>query len=191
MPAWADVIMTLSQPFKHGFSAARMQRLAKRVSCFHRHLEKTIMMKRLTLLALAAVLAGCSTPPESGNVYNGAQTMNEQTIRMGTVESVRNVTIAHPESGVGAMSGVALGGLGGSQIGNGNGSAAVGILGAIAGGLIGERVENRANMKPGLEITVRLENGEMRAVTQLADEMFRPGERVRLLSNGYTTRITH
>jgi outer membrane lipoprotein SlyB len=148
-------------------------------------------MKRLTLLFLAAALAGCSTPPESGNVYNGYQTQNEQTVRMGTVESVRNVTIAHPESGVGAMSGAALGGLGGSQVGSGNGSAAVGILGAIAGGLIGERVENRANMKPGLEITVRLENGEMRAVTQLADEMFRPGERVRLLSNGYTTRITH
>jgi outer membrane lipoprotein SlyB len=142
-------------------------------------------MKRITtLLILGAALAGCSTPPESGNVYNGAQTMNEQTVRMGTVESVRNVTIAHPESGVGAMSGAALGGLGGSQIGGGNGSAA-------AGGLIGERAENRANMRPGLEITVRLENGEMRAVTQLADEMFRPGERVRLLSNGYTTRITH
>jgi outer membrane lipoprotein SlyB len=149
-------------------------------------------MKRITtLLMLGATLAGCSTPPESGNVYNGVQTMNEQTVRMGTVESVRNVTIAHPESGVGAMSGAALGGLGGSQIGGGNGSAAVGIIGAIAGGLIGERAENRANMRPGLEITVRLENGEMRAVTQLADEMFRPGERVRLLSNGYTTRITH
>jgi len=142
-------------------------------------------------LVLAGILAGCATPPESGNVYNAYQTMNEQSVRMGTVESVRNVTIANPDSGTGTVAGAALGGLGGSQIGHGNGSAAVGILGAVAGGIIGNRIENQANNRPGFEITVRLDNGEMRAITQLADEAFRPGERVRLLSNGYNTRVTH
>jgi len=142
-------------------------------------------------LACAGILAGCATPPESGNVYNAYQTMNEQSVRMGTVESVRNVTIANPDSGTGTVAGAALGGLGGSQIGHGNGSAAVGILGAVAGGIIGNRIENQANNRPGFEITVRLDNGEMRAITQLADEAFRPGERVRLLSNGYNTRVTH
>jgi outer membrane lipoprotein SlyB len=142
-------------------------------------------------LLFAGILAGCTTPPESGNVYNAYQTMNEQSVRMGTVESVRNVTIANPDSGTGTVAGAALGGLGGSQVGHGNGSAAVGILGAVAGGIIGNRIENKANNRPGLEITVRLENGELRAITQLADEAFRPGERVRLLSNGYNTRVTH
>jgi outer membrane lipoprotein SlyB len=142
-------------------------------------------------VALIALLAGCAGPSNSGSVYSSSQTMNEQSVRMGTVESVRNVTIANPESGVGTMAGAALGGLGGSQIGNGNGSAAVGIIGAVAGGLIGNRVENQVNNRPGFEITVRLENGELRSITQAADEMFRPGERVRLLSNGYTTRVTH
>ncbi len=148
-------------------------------------------MKRVLALALAGILAGCATPPESGSVYNAYQTQNEQTVRMGVVESVRNVTIANPDSGAGTVAGAALGGLGGSQIGSGNGSAAVGILGAVAGGIIGNRIENQANHRPGFEITVRLENGELRSVTQLADEAFRPGERVRLLSNGYTTRVTH
>ena len=151
-------------------------------------------MKRLSTLAivsLTALLAACAGPSNSGSVYSSYQTMNEQSVRMGTVESVRNVTIANPESGVGTMAGAALGGLGGSQVGNGNGSAAVGILGAVAGGLIGNRVENQANNRPGFEITVKLDNGELRSITQAADEMFRPGERVRLLSNGYTTRVTH
>ena len=142
-------------------------------------------------VAVTALVAGCAGPSNSGNVYSSAQTMNEQSVRMGTVESVRNVTIANPESGVGTMAGAALGGLGGSQVGRGNGSAAVGIIGAVAGGIIGNRVENQANNRPGFEITVRLENGELRSITQAADEMFRPGERVRLLSNGYTTRVTH
>ena len=65
------------------------------------------------------------------------------------------------------------------------------LVGAVAGGLIGNRVEADANRKPGYEITVKLDNGELRAITQLADEMFRPGERVRLLSNGITTRVSH
>ena len=60
-------------------------------------------------VVLCVALAGCATTPESGSVYNSYQTMNEQVIRMGTVESIRNVTIASPESGVGTMCGAALG----------------------------------------------------------------------------------
>jgi outer membrane lipoprotein SlyB len=142
-------------------------------------------------LLTAGLLAGCATPPPSGSVYRYGQTQNEQVVRMGTVESVRNVTIVNPESGVGTMGGAALGGIAGSQIGHGSGSAAAGVAGAIAGGLLGNRVEANANQRPGFEITVRLDSGELRAITQAADEMFRPGERVRLLSDGYQTRVTH
>jgi outer membrane lipoprotein SlyB len=149
------------------------------------------MNRFLLLTAASAMLAGCAQPQPSGSVYSSYQTMNEQSVRMGVVESVRNVTIANPDSGVGAMSGAALGGIAGSGAGRGNGQAAMGILGAVAGGIIGQRVEGQVNNKPGFEITVRLDNGELRSITQLADEMFRPGERVRLLSNGYTTRVTH
>ena len=148
-------------------------------------------MKATFPVICAALLAGCAYTPQSGSVYHASQTQNEQVVRMGTVESVRNVIIANPESGVGTMGGAALGGLAGSQAGSGNGSAAMGIVGAIAGGLIGQRVEANANNKPGFEITVRLDSGELRAITQSADELFRPGERVRLLSNGYNTRVTH
>ncbi len=145
----------------------------------------------ILLLPLSALLAACANPYTSGNVYSSDQTMNDQVVRMGTVESVRNVVIANPDPGVGTMSGAALGGLAGSAAGSGRGEAAMGILGAVAGGIAGNRVEGEVNRKPGLEITVRLENGELRSVTQLADEAFRPGERVRLLGNGYTTRVTH
>jgi outer membrane lipoprotein SlyB len=151
------------------------------------------IMKRILIpVALVALLAGCANPAPSGQVYSVYQTQNEQIVRMGTVESVRNVAIANQDTGVGTVGGAALGGLAGSQVGHGGGSAAVGILGAIAGGVIGNRIENQANTRPGLEITVRLDSGELRAVTQLADEPFRPGDRVRLLTDGNRrTRVTH
>jgi outer membrane lipoprotein SlyB len=44
----------------------------------------------------------------------------------------------------------------------------------------------------GLEVTVRLDNGDIRAITQSSTgEIFRAGERVRLLSSGGVTRVTH
>ena len=149
------------------------------------------VVSALYAVLIGAALAGCASPPHSGREYTYYQAQGEQTVRMGVVESVREVSIVNPDSGTGTVAGAALGGLGGSTIGGGNGSAAMAIVGAVAGGLIGNRVEANANHKPGYEITVKLDNGELRAITQLADEMFRPGERVRLLSNGITTRVSH
>jgi len=44
--------------------------------------------------------------------------------------------------------------------------------------------------KDGLEITVKLYSSRMIAVTQEADEQFRVGERVRVLSGGGATRVS-
>lgn len=148
-------------------------------------------MKAVAALALASLVAGCAYPERSGNVYQSYQAQTEQVVRTGTVESVRNVSIENPQSGVGAMGGAALGGLAGSAGGEGTGQAALVVAGALVGGLLGQHAEHAANKEPGLEITVRLDNGEVRAITQTADEAFHPGERVRLLSDNYTTRVTH
>jgi outer membrane lipoprotein SlyB len=148
-------------------------------------------MKAVLTIALAGLAAGCAGPPQSASVYNYYQTQNEQSVRLGTVESIRNVQIANPETGTGALGGAALGGLAGSGIGSGKGEAAGAIIGALAGGLLGQHVESGANRKPAFEITVKLDGGELVAITQQADEAFHPGERVRLLSNGQTTRVTH
>ena len=110
---------------------------------------------------------------------------------LGVVESVRQVTIEGSRSPVGTIAGGAVGGIAGANVGGGRGSTVGSILGAVAGGVAGNVIEERVTRKDGLEITVRLENGELRAITQEADESFKPGERVRLLSGGGVTRVTH
>jgi len=65
------------------------------------------------------------------------------------------------------------------------------VLGSVAGGVAGQAAEQAATRQPGLEITVKLDSGRMIAVTQAADENFRPGDRVRVLSDGRTARVTH
>ena len=143
------------------------------------------------VIAASAFITGCAST-SSGSVYSSSQARGEQTVRMGVVESVRQVTIEGSKSGVGTIAGGAIGGVAGSNIGGGNRGSAVGtILGAVAGGVAGSAIEQSATKKQGLEITVKLDNGELRAVTQDADEIFRPGERVRLLSGSGVTRVTH
>ena len=141
-------------------------------------------------LLASAVVGGCAST-SSGSVYSSGQARQEQTVRMGVVESVRQVSIEGSRSGVGAVAGGVAGGVAGSNIGGGKGSTIGSILGAVAGGIAGNAIEQGATKKPGQEITVKLDNGELRAVTQEADEVFRPGERVRLLSGGGVTRVTH
>jgi outer membrane lipoprotein SlyB len=141
-------------------------------------------------IAAFALISGCAST-SSGSVYSGGQTRQEQTVRMGVVESVRQVTIEGSKSGIGVVAGGAVGGVAGSNVGGGKGSTIGSILGAVAGGLAGNAIEQETTKKQGLEITVRLDNGQLRAITQEADESFRPGERVRLLSGGGVTRVTH
>jgi outer membrane lipoprotein SlyB len=151
-----------------------------------------IRFSGVAIVAAASLVAGCSTQSNSSSIYSPGQAQREQTLRFGVVESVREVMIQHDQTGVGTIAGGALGGVAaGSTIGSGSGSVAAGILGAVLGGIAGSATENRINQRRGLEITVRLDNGEMRAITQDADEAFRPGERVRLLSSGGVTRVTH
>ena len=152
-------------------------------------------MRQTILVALAAglvagTLAGCATR-ESGSVYGKHETGREQSVRMATVESVRQVKISGSNSQVGTIAGGAVGGIAGSTIGHGKGSAVGAVLGAVGGGVAGSAIEQGATQKNGLEITVKLDSGDLRAIVQEADEAFKPGERVRLLNSGGVTRVTH
>jgi outer membrane lipoprotein SlyB len=146
---------------------------------------------RMAVASIAAlVLAGCAGS-QSGSAYSHSQTRGEMTVRMGVVESVRTVTIEGSHSGIGAVAGGAIGGIAGSNIGQGRGSTVGSILGAVAGGIAGQAIEERTSKKDGLEITIKLDSGQIIAVTQEADEAFRAGDRVRVLSGSGATRVSH
>ena len=144
----------------------------------------------LALAIIVGLLSGCAGSSSSGSVYTPGQAQREQTVRMGVVEGVRQVTIERAPSGVGAVAGGVIGGVAGSNVGQGKGATIGSVLGAVAGGVAGQALEGGIGRKAGLEITVKLDNGELRAITQEADEQFKPGERVRLLSGSGVTRVT-
>ncbi|HNM44293.1 glycine zipper 2TM domain-containing protein, partial [Plasticicumulans sp.] len=84
--------------------------------------------------------------------YGGYQTRMTQTVQFGVVEGVRPVVIADRyNSGVGALTGAAIGGIAGSAIGQGRGAAIAAIGGALLGGLAGNAIEGQSAAQTGLE----------------------------------------
>lgn len=144
----------------------------------------------IAIMILSAMLAACASS-NSGSVYSREEARKVQTVKMGTVESVRQVKLEGTKSPVGTVGGAAVGGIAGSTIGNGKGSAIAAVLGAVVGGLAGSAAEEGLTRKDGIEITVKLDSGTMVAVVQEADEEFHPGDKVRLLESGGTTRVSH
>ena len=145
----------------------------------------------LTIALLATVtLAGCAGGLGGGD-YQRAEARRVISVRMGVVESVRPVKLEGTKSPVGTLGGAAVGGIAGSTIGQGKGAAIGAVLGAVAGGLAGSAAEEGITRKQGIEVTVKMDNGEMLAVVQEdGGEKFMPGERIRLLQDGRTTRVT-
>lgn len=148
-------------------------------------------MKRVSLLLISvALLAGCASS-KSGDVYTRDQARQEQTVRMGVIESLREVQLEGTKSPVGAIAGAAVGGVAGGTLGHGAGSTVAAVLGAVAGGLAGSAIEEGVTRKPALEITVKLDNGQFVSIVQEGDARdFRPGDRVRVLSGRGESRVT-
>ena len=144
-----------------------------------------------TLLALLAVssLAGCAGGI-GGADYGRGQVRGEQSVRLATVMSVRQVRVEGTNSGLGTLAGAAAGGIAGNSAGRGNGNALATVAGAVVGGLAGAAIENGSSKQEGVEITVQFDNGRLSAITQGADEAFHVGDRVMVTSGSGVTRVT-
>lgn len=143
----------------------------------------------MAALAAAAGLAGCASNL-GGGTYERTEARGVMTVRFGEVTTVRPVRLEGTESGVGTMSGAAIGGVAGSTVGGGKGAAVAAVLGAVAGGIAGSAIENNATQRSGIEVTLKLDNGQYIAVVQEdGGENFQVGERVRILDGQGATRV--
>lgn len=145
----------------------------------------------LSLVACTAVLGGCASNL-GGDTYSREEARAVQTVRMGTIESLRPVRIEGTKTPIGAGAGAIVGGVAGSSVGGGRGSAVAAVIGAVAGGLLGAATEEGLMRTQGVEITVREDDGLMRAYVQEVEpnQVFRVGQRVRILTVNGTSRVT-
>lgn len=154
------------------------------------------MRKSVLLVAsfttMSLLLGGCASNL-SGDSYSRDEARRVQTVRMGTIESLRPVKIEGTKTPIGGGAGAIVGGVAGSAVGGGRGSIVAAVIGAVAGGLAGSAAEEGLTRTQGVEITVREDDGSMRAYVQQVqeNEIFRVGERVRIMSVNGTSRVSH
>lgn len=148
-------------------------------------------ISKLLLVAFISVFLAACASSNSGSVYSRDDARKVQTVKTGVVESVRAVKLEGTKSPVGTVAGGVVGGVAGGSIGSGRGSAIAAVIGAVAGGIAGSAIEEGVTRKDALEITVKLDGGSMIAIVQEADEQFHPGEKVRIVENADTSRVTH
>ncbi|MDD2048649.1 glycine zipper 2TM domain-containing protein [Pseudomonas putida] len=153
------------------------------------------MRKSVLLVAsfttLSLLLSGCASSL-TGDTYTRDEARRVQTVRMGTIEALRPVKIEGTKTPIGSGAGAVVGGVAGSSVGGGKGSIVAAVIGAVAGGLVGAAAEEGMTRTQGVEITVREDDGSTRAYVQAVqeNEIFRVGERVRIMTVDGTSRVS-
>lgn len=101
----------------------------------------------------------------------------------GTVESIRAVELKGDATGLGTVAGGVTGAVVGNQMGRGHGNTATTILGAAGGALAGNEIEKNVKKRYSYRVTVRMDDGSFRTVSQSTARTVAVGDRVRI-ANG-------
>ena len=100
----------------------------------------------------------------------------------GVIESVREVNAKGQGSGLGAIGGAVVGGLLGNQVGAGRGKDAMTVIGAVGGAVAGNEVEKRVKTTRSYEVTVRLNDGSSRAISEAGQPTWHIGDKVKIVN---------
>jgi len=139
-------------------------------------------MSRVLFAALLAafMVAGCASSASS-KVYPRHQAQQAWTVEYGKVAGVDAVTIEGERTYLGRVGGGYIGYEVGRAAVDGSGRGVAGAVGAVAGAVAGDAIEERVTRQDGLQITIDLDKGSTIAVVQADDQQFQVGERVKVL----------
>ena len=139
--------------------------------------------------ALACGLAACA-PANTGSTYQQGQIQRLGQVSGGQVIGMEPVQIAGSNSGIGTVGGGIAGGAAGSTVGHGRGNILGGVVGAIGGVLAGAAIEQGVTSGNATRFFIRRDDGQVVSVVQTNEPQFRTGERVLIIDEGGTARIT-
>lgn len=134
-------------------------------------------MRSISRILIAAAAAGALTFVPAGNA--AAQSKGKKCTNCGRVEQIRASEQSDWKKWAAPVGGAVVGGVVGNQFGGGSGKTLLTIAGAIGGGLVGHKVEEKSRDKV-YEVVVKMDDGSHRTVTYKSQPPVREGERVRL-----------
>ena len=147
--------------------------------------KKSLFVLLMVNVVSSIGLVGCASDLDA-DTYSRDQVRQVATIDKGVIRSLKLVKISGEENWVGSGTGAVLGGAGG-----GHGHLVSAVIGAVAGGLLGEATQEGLTKAKGVEITIQKDSGQEISIVQQVqqNQIFRVGDRVRILQEGNTTRV--
>jgi outer membrane lipoprotein SlyB len=129
--------------------------------------------------------ASAETSPPAATTYS-QPTPTAYDPYAGQVTAVNAVQSAQSTTGIGAIGGAVVGGLAGTQIGQGRGRTAATIIGAIGGGLAGNQIEHVVHKTTTYQVQVRMNDGSYRTFDYDAAPAIGVGQRVHVSGDALT-----
>jgi outer membrane lipoprotein SlyB len=149
----------------------------------------------LSAAVATAFFTGCAGPdpyysqPQASYPTQGYPYPQAQASYYGVVDRIEVVRNGDSNNLTGTVIGGIVGGLIGHQIGSGHGNTAATIAGAAGGAFVGNQVQQRTRApNEAFRVTVRMDDGSVRTVTQENITDLRTGDRVRV-EGGYIQRV--
>ncbi|WP_299877513.1 hypothetical protein [uncultured Cocleimonas sp.] len=140
-------------------------------------------------IALSTLLTACSTAPATSSRPNTIKKQPVIQVQKATISEVKKVSVADPSANSSVLR--TTGSIAGSILGSA--SIAGSIIGSMIGSAAGSSADKDLSRKPGLEISLLLDNGENVVVTQLESETqtFKTGDKVKLVKNESYAQVQH
>ena len=127
-------------------------------------------------------VAQAGTTPAAGKTAPPRSPGQAPCANCGVVDAIHAVAVKGKTSGLGAVAGGVAGGLLGNQIGRGDARTVMTVGGAAGGAFAGDAIEGRMNKQTVWRVSVRLQDGSVRTLSQSAPPPFAIGDRVRIVN---------
>ncbi len=133
----------------------------------------------IILSLLIFIMIGCAAN-QGSKTYSANQAQTAMSVYFGTILEVGDVVIDVDQGG--STLGAVVGGVAGRSLARAGKSNRAGRdLATVGGAAIGSAATKAASQKPGLELTVELDDGQLMVIVQLKDDDFLVGDRVRIV----------
>lgn len=144
------------------------------------------------MLLITALTAGCASGL-GGESYSRSEAGTMQRVQYATILSLRPVKIEGTKTGIGTAAGAVAGGVAASGVSGGKTGTVAAVIGAVLGGLAGAAAEEGMTRTDGVEFGLKLDDGREISVVQglSPNEVFRVGDKVRVITGGGRTRVAH
>jgi len=148
-------------------------------------------MKYLIITLSLLLAQGCAKSLE-GDVYSRDEAQRTLNVQWATITETKPVVIEGDRSQKGQMAGGIIGGAAGYGVTDSSTRALTTAIGAVAGAVVGQIAEEKMTRAQGLEITIKLDNGESIIIVQEVKDVsdFVAGDRVKLVSGSGKLHVT-